>query len=277
MRTNDKPMIFITDLDGTLLNTDKKITPATMEALEKWTAAGNKLVLSSGRAIDSVKDIKDSFGLNFPGMYLVGCNGGEIYDCGSDKIISRIPLTMEQVSLAAKTAREQGVYCQTYTDTHIISPSDSEELHFYKRAIHSPVIISEDITAALDKEPCKCIAIEIHNREKLEHFRQVLLPLTKGELNLLYSSDKYLEIFPASSGKETALPKLCGLLNIPLENTIAAGDESNDIAMIKAAGIGIAMLNAKEEVKEEADLITKSDNNNDGLAPILLSHLYGKT
>nr|WP_242843284.1 Cof-type HAD-IIB family hydrolase [Kineothrix alysoides] len=270
---NNKPKIFFVDLDGTLLTKEKKITPATLEALNKWTAAGNKLALSSGRAIDSVKEVKESLGLSFSGMYLIGCNGGEIYDCETQKIVSRISLSMEQVTLVAKTAKEQGIHCQTYTDTHIISPADNDELHVYQRSIHTPVIISEDIMSPLDKEPCKCLAIEIHDKEKLERFRQSLLPFTEGELNLLYSNDKYLEIFPASSGKEVAVAKLCELLDIPIENTLAAGDASNDISMIQAAGVGIAMLNAKEDVKKAADIITATDNNQDGLAPILLSYL----
>lgn len=267
------PKIFFTDLDGTLLTTEKEITPATRTALKQWAEAGNKLVLSSGRAIESVNNVRTTLGLNFPGMYLIGCNGGEIYDCDNEEIISRTPLTYAQTALALKTAKEQGIHCHTYTDTHIVSPADNEELRYYRRAIHTPVIICEDVLSALDKEPCKCIAIEIHNKEKLEHFRQTLLPLVEGELNLLYSNDKYLEIFPASSGKGTAIQKLCSLLNIPLSNTLAAGDEANDLSMIQAAAIGIAMQNAKDCVKQAADLITQTDNDHDGLAPILLQYI----
>lgn len=266
------PKIFFTDLDGTLLTTDKQITPATRAALTQWTAAGNKLVLSSGRAIDSVNDVRNTLGLNFPGMYLIGCNGGEIYDCDSGSIIYRTALTFPQTALVFRIAKEQGVHCHTYTDTHIVSPADNEELLYYRHAIHTPVIICEDVLSALDKEPCKCIAIEIHDKEKLERFRQTLLPLTEGELNLLYSNDKYLEIFPASSGKGSAVHKLCGLLHIPLSHALAAGDEANDISMLQAAGLGIAMQNAKDCVKEAAALITQTDNNHDGLVPVL--HKY---
>lgn len=273
MSNTAKTKIFFTDLDGTLLTDTKEITPATKAALREWTKAGNKLVLSSGRAIDSVNNVRISLGLDFPGMYLIGCNGGEIFDCGSEQIISRTPLTFQQVSLAMETAKKEGVHCHTYTDTHIISPADDEELLYYRRAIHTPVIICEDVLSALDKEPCKCIAIELHDKNKLEHFRQTLLPFVEGELNLLYSNDKYLEIFPASSGKGAAVRKLCGMLDIPLANSLASGDEANDISMIQAAGIGIAMKNAKENVKQAADIVTQTDNNHDGLAPVLLQNI----
>lgn len=265
--------IFFTDLDGTLLTKDKTITPKTMTALEKWTDAGHKFALSSGRAIDSVKNVKESLKLHFPGMYLIGYNGGEIYDCENDRIINRIPLTLEQTALIMQTAKEMDIHCHTYTDTHIISPADNDELACYCRAIHTPVIIREDILSALDKPPCKCIAIEIHDKNRLEQFRTALMPKAKGELTLLYSNDKYLEIFPSCSGKGTAVKTLCEYLNISLANSLAAGDECNDISMLQTAGTGIAMLNAKDEVKEAADIITQADNDHDGLASVLISHI----
>lgn len=265
--------IFFTDLDNTLLNQEKNITLHTMSALEKWTAAGHYFAICTGRALDSAMEVRRTLQLDFPGMYLIGSNGGEIYDCNNDRIISRIALTMEQVALVTRIAKEQGIHCHTYTDTHIISAADDEQLHYYKRAIHTPVIICEDIVSALDKGPCKCIAIELHDKEKLEHFRKTLLPLIEGELHLLYSNDYYLEIFPISSGKGAAVQTLCDFLHIPVANSLAAGDEANDISMIQTAGIGIAMLNAKDEVKAAANIITAADNNHDGLAAVLLENL----
>lgn len=273
MTNTNNTKIFFTDLDGTLLTTEKKITPATMEALEAWTAAGNKFTICTGRAIDSAKEVKESLGLNFPGTYLIGYNGGEIYDCENDKTVFRITLTMEQAALVAKVAKEHNIHCHTYTDSNIISPADDEELHYYRRAIHTPAIICENIISALDKPPCKLVAIELHDKEKMENFRKALMPLVEGELNLLYSNANYLEIFPASSGKGVGVEILCDYLNIPIFNALAAGDEANDISMIQTAGIGIAMKNATDAVKAVANVITKADNDHDGLAPILLANL----
>lgn len=261
--------IFFTDLDGTLLTKEKTITPDTMSALKNWTAAGNLFAICTGRAIDSAKEVKSSLGLDFPGSYLIGYNGGEIYDCDNDKVISRITLTMEQASLVAQMAKKHGIHCQTYTDTHIISPADNEELRSYRRVIHTPYIISEDVVSALEKPPCKMLAIALDNKERLENFRKELQPLVEGQLNLIFSNDRYLEIFPASSGKGTAVKILCEHLNLPLANALAAGDEANDISMLQAAGLGIAMQNAKDAVKEAADIVTETDNDHDGLVPIL--------
>ncbi len=273
MSQTNSMKIFFTDLDGTLLNHEKKITPDTLSALEQWTAAGNYFAICTGRALDSAMEVHRTLQLHFPGTFLIGSNGGEIYDCSQACMISRIALTLEQTALVMKIAKEQGVHCHTYTDTHIVSPADDEQLTYYRRVIHTPVIICEDVVSALERGACKCIAVELHDKEKLERFRQTLLPLVEGELTLLYSNDNYLEIFPASSGKGSAVRILCDYLHIPTANALAAGDEANDISMIQAAGTGIAMLNAKDEVKAAADLVTAADNDHDGLAPILRAHL----
>lgn len=267
--SQNQPKIFFTDLDGTLLNSEKKVTPAMLDILKQWTDNGNKLVLCSGRALDSVTAVMNSLGLGCHGMYLIGCNGSEIYDCEKDELLFRTALSFPTVALIMKTAKEYGIHCHTYTDTHIISPSDTEELRYYRRVIHTPVLFCEDVIPCLDKEPCKCIAIEIHDPEKLERFRKALLPLVKDQATLLYSNPRYLEIFNISAGKGSSVVRLCDLLHIPLENSLAAGDEANDISMLEAAGTGIAMKNAKEEVKKAAAVITADDNNHDGLVPVL--------
>ena len=81
--------------------------------------------------------------------------------------------------------------------------------------------------------------------------------------------DIYLEIFPSDAGKGNALVRLCEILGVPLENSLAAGDEENDLSMIRAAGTGIAMCNGSKVVKDIADVITSEDNDHDGLIPFL--------
>ena len=90
------------------------------------------------------------------------------------------------------------------------------------------------------------------------------------QITMVFSNNNYLEIFPSASGKGAAVRKLCELLNISPLLSIAAGDAENDISMIEAAGIGIAMYNASDDVKAAATMVTALDNNHDGLARELL-------
>lgn len=265
-----KTKILFTDLDGTLLNTEKQISDYTREVLDKWAKAGHKLVLCSGRDINSVKSVKDYLNLNYPGMYLIGYNGGQIVDCETGKTIYQVTLTYDQILHAMQKAKEQGLHIHTYTDTNIISPAFDEELHYYQRVIKTPVIYSKDAKEVAEKGSCKCIVIELHDSEKLENYRKSLLPWAETEgITMIYSNPYYLEIFPSVSGKGASVKKLCELLNINPALSVAAGDAENDISMIEAAGMGIAMLNGSDDIKMAATTITAYDNDHDGLAHAL--------
>lgn len=265
-----KTKILFTDLDGTLLNSGKQISGYTREVLDLWIKAGHKLALCSGRDINSVRSVKESLNLNYPGMYLIGYNGGQIVDCETEKTVYRVTLSYEQILHVKEAAEKQGLHFHTYTDTHILSPADDEELRYYRRVIKTPVIFSGDIREVKESGSCKCLVIELHDPEKAEAFRKSLLPWAKEEgITLLYSNPYYLEIFPSVSGKGAALKKLCGLLSIHPALSVAAGDEGNDISMIEEAGMGIAMANGSEDIKMAATTITAYDNDHDGLAHAL--------
>lgn len=259
--------ILFTDLDGTLLNDEKMISSRTREVLEAWSKAGHKLVLCSGRDINSVMSVKEYLQLDFPGMYLIGYNGGQIYDCDAGKTIYKVLLTVPQIAHIMEEAEKFGLHCHTYTDTNIISPREDKELSYYQRVIKTPAIINRDVTHMLEEGACKCIVIELKEHEKQEAFRKSLLPWAREEgISLVYSNPYYLELFPAVSGKGAAVVKLCEILKSSVWLSVAAGDAQNDLSMIEAAGTGIAMKNGCEEVKAAATMVTEQDNNHDGLA-----------
>ncbi|MCR5343269.1 MAG: Cof-type HAD-IIB family hydrolase [Butyrivibrio sp.] len=265
--------IFFTDLDGTLLTKEKKVTPATMDALKKFTDAGNHFVISTGRALDSAKAVQIENDLFFPGSYLIAFNGSEIYDCDAKKDVYRTGVPFDLVPQIFALAEEYGVHCHTYNDDNLISPAEDEELSYYRRVIKTPYIVTDDICSELPDVPCKIIGIELHDKEKIDRFKDAVDILGKGKITTLYSNPFYLEIFNSEAGKGSAVTRLADHLGIPHKNTIAAGDEENDISMIKAAGLGVAMINGVPMVKEAADIITEADNDNDGLASILLNNI----
>ncbi len=259
--------LFFLDLDGTLLTTDKKISPATFNALKNFAAHGNRFVICTGRDLQSSKSVCNSLNLTFSGTIIASFNGGLIYDLENNKILKRIGIPFDTVKKVLEIANEYHIYVHTYNDNYIVSNSYSDEMTFYRRAIRTPAIITDNIMNELTYEPCKLIAIELHDFNKLEEFRIALSKNFSSALNVIYSNKNYLEIIPKLSGKGNAVKSLAEILNIPLYDTIAAGDEENDISMIKTANLGIAMINGKESVKKSADVITKNDNDHDGLVP----------
>lgn len=270
----NKTKIFFADLDGTLLNDEKKITPLTYETLKAWTQKGHKLVLCSGRAMDSILHVRETLGLgDFPNMYLIGYNGGEIYDCTSKTLLHRVALSYDSVRKCFEIARQYHIHIQTFTDTHILTQKEDEELRFYKKAVHTPVILTDDIMAHLEKEPCKCLAISLKDKELMKNFSDAVTKELGDQVHVMTSTPYFIEMFPISSGKGFSVNWLCSHLNIPLESALAAGDEMNDLSMLEAAGISIAMKNGRDFVKEMADVVTANDNNHDGLVPILQKYI----
>ncbi len=270
-----KEKIFFFDLDGTLLNSKKQINPQTKQALKEFTDKGNHFCISTGRSLLSAKDVYKSLDLNYKGSYLIGFNGSQIYDVDNKKTIYKIGVPKEIIMDIWNMADNMGIHIHTYNENYIISTKDDEETKFYQKQVNNPVkfVSKEEVLEQMsENEPAKLIAIDLNDHSKLEKLRIEIEKKYNDKLTVLFSTPYYLEIFNINSGKGNAVIKLCHILNIPIENSLAAGDQENDISMLKAAGTGIAMINGTEEVKKIADVITKKDNDNDGLVEFILKN-----
>ncbi|MBQ8305049.1 MAG: HAD family phosphatase [Blautia sp.] len=261
--------LFLTDLDGTLLNDQNVVSPATRKALEDFTAAGNVFAISTGRAMESVLHVVKELELSYPGMYILSYNGALIYDCDAKKSLFRASIPFDAVQELLDMANERDIHIQTYTDRYIVAPAYNEHLDFYRIRVQTPVIIDPDIVSELPEPPCKMLAVERHDHAKLERLRTAIHERYGDRFTTIYSNQYLLEIVPAEAGKGNALVRLRDHLGILPQNTMAAGDAENDISMIEAAGLGIAMKNGSDEAKAAADVVTKEDNNHDGLVPFL--------
>ena len=261
--------IFFTDLDETLLTSEKTISPATHEALRRFAERGNSIALASGRSLHSVERVQKDLGIDFPRSYILSFNGCQIYDCDRQETIYRAGLPLAVVREIFAMANKYGVYVQTYTDDRILAPRECEEQRFYANMIKTPYIIDEDPMKHLDQPPCKMLCNELHDHAKQVRFQNAVMERFGDEVDTMYSSPYYLEIIPKGCGKGTAAMILAKHLGVPVADTAAAGDEENDNSMLEAAGLGIAMCNGNERTKAVADVVTNKDNNHDGLVEFL--------
>ena len=234
---NQTVKIFFTDMDDTLLNSEKQVTKENMDAISEALAAGHKIVFNTGRPLSGFLPILKELGLDREGCYAIAFNGGLIYDCAAKKTLYRRTIPLEYARVT--------------------------------QAIHIPVVEDPLLPEHLAEEPCKMIVIDLHDRAKMDAYRAAMEPWAKGKISMFYSSPHYLEHVPEHVSKGHAVKKLCELLQIPLANTVAAGDQENDISMIEAAAVGAAMKNATDAVKASADYITENDCNHSGVAEIL--------
>lgn len=266
--------ILFTDLDGTLLNNNSRVSAGTKAFLDEFLAAGNKLVLSSGRPLKSIQEVKETEGLNAPGILVIASNGALVYDCDLEKPILERPLPLSYVSYLQKEADALGLHIQTYTRDSIVCREEDEEIQFYRRRIHLPLVLTDDYASSLTARPYKMLAIDLHDHGKLLAFCDRIANWARDKIRYIFSNDKYLELFVKEAGKGNAVRFVCNYFGVPLSDAYAAGDADNDISMIQAAGCGIAMANAAPKVKEAADVVTRLDNDKDGLAECMRELLF---
>ena len=261
--------IFFSDLDGTLLNSQKTIGEETRKTLHQILEQNHYLVLSSGRPLQSIIQVKKELNLPDQHVYLIGFNGGIIYDCEADQIIFEHRIDLDLVLPIFQLAKNQDLHCQTYNESHIICKKSTPELENYASIVKLPVIFTENILEYLQKGPFKILSMSQFGPSKLDPLRKIIEEQFAGVLETLYSAEHLLEVFPVNSGKGTALTILTKHLELPIENTIAAGDQENDLSMLLAAGTSVAMCNGTDSVKASASFVTKRNNNEDGLVPYL--------
>lgn len=275
--------ILFTDLDNTLLTTQKTVSETMRAKLLELIQNGGSLVLASGRPVKSILEVLETLDIKDAvlqmhkadsdtagGIYATAYNGAVLYDCLADKFIAQYSVSIDAAQQLFDKARERGIHIQTYADTHVVSIADDEAIRYYTQFIHMPYVVGSHLETELSKEPFKVLTIDLNGREQLERFRAEIEASSLGaELTCAFSNNYYLEFFNKNAGKGNALVNLCRALNILEKNAVAAGDEENDISMIEAAGIGVAMANATPRLKECADYITEHDNDHDGIAEVI--------
>lgn len=267
-----KYKILFTDIDGTLLNDTKTLSPFMLDAMKRYIQRGGKIVLSSGRPLPGILQVVRDLNLDTSNMYIIAYNGAMVYDLSNQKSLweKRIPLATVRTIL--DLAHKNHIHCQTYTDEFIVSEYDTPELHKYINHIHMPYKIKEDVTnylASLEHYmPFKLLAITMDDREALADFARLLEPVVGDQIHTFFSAYSYLECCMKEASKGNAVRFLCDYLGIAIDDTVAAGDAANDISMLEAAGVSFGMANGTEDVKQAATYVTKKSNDEDGMLEI---------
>lgn len=257
------------DLDGTLLNSKKEITPETFRVLELAASKGIEIVPSTGRFWNAVPaNVK---ALEFV-HYAITLNGAELFDVRESKSLGRFEMPVERARTLCRVFDDLGVIYDFVADGH----------GFMKRELYnrlSEVMIGEwqvkivrDMRTPIDDVYHELSTkkgvqkMQIYTKDKtLRENLLASLPVVFPRLLFTSSVPNNIEINDPSANKGAALRFIADKINIPMSEIIAFGDGSNDITMIRDAGTGVAMANAIDEIKEAADYITLSCDE-DGVA-----------
>ncbi|MBQ7562442.1 MAG: HAD family phosphatase [Lachnospiraceae bacterium] len=266
----DSKKLLFTDLDATLLSSDKTVSNGNLSAIGEMIKRGHKFVLASGRPLLSVLKIAEQYGWDGPGYYISSYNGGLVYDCGAKKDILIHSIALSDVRFLLTEAHKAGLHAHTYDREHVVSLYDTPELNRYIKGIRMPKLVVDDLEGHFAADPpIKAIVISYEGRERLSAFQKSVRDYTDGRLSYTFSNPNFLEYAHILSSKGASLSFLAEFLGIAMENTIACGDEENDLSMIEAAGTGVVMQNGTDAVKSHADYITTADNDHDGIAEVI--------
>ncbi|MGO5053754.1 Cof-type HAD-IIB family hydrolase [Lachnospiraceae bacterium LCP25S3_G4] len=259
--------ILVLDLDGTLTNSDKVITPPTKEALMDIQERGKKIVLASGRPTPGVLPLAKELHLGDYGGYILSYNGGRIINCATSELVYNKQLPADAIVPTYHIAKEYPVDILTYDSQQIISGLQvNQYTELESRINNMPIHVENDFCKIIDFPINKLlitgepdIVAQVQATAQ-NHFHKYL--------NLYRSEPFFLEVMPQNIDKAYSLQKLLNSIGLTADQMICCGDGYNDVSMIESAGLGVAMANAQPLVLERADYITKS-NDEDGILHVI--------
>ena len=226
--------IITCDLDETLLSMDRSICRRNIEAIRAATEKGIKFVCASGRGYMSFQKTLQEIGLyDLPDQYSISFNGGAITENKGNRLLHLEGISWELADALYRKGREYDVCQHIYTqDTVYLYNSNEDEVDFLN---------------PIEKE----------------------LEYLTGDCEVSYSSGRYLEFNKKGVSKGNGLRRLAAILGVDMKDTIAIGDNVNDLSMIQAAGIGAAVGNVFEGMIDECDYIAKASNDEGGVGEII--------
>lgn len=263
-----KYQVLVLDLDGTLTNSKKEISVPTKQALLEIQEAGKTVVLASGRPINGVAPLAKELKMDCFGGYMLSFNGARITKCSTGEIIYNRTLSPEIIKPVYDYVKTfPGLDIISYTDTQILSGIKPNKYVEIESRINSMEVVPvEDFPAVLNFPVNKLLITG-----EPEILETLIAPLQKqyhGLLNIYRSEPFFLEIMPRNIDKAQSLQKLLNSIGLTADAMICCGDGYNDLSMIEYAGLGVAMENAQPIIKESADFITRS-NDEDGILHVI--------
>lgn len=266
-----KYKLIVLDLDGTLTNSQKVITPRNRETLIRVQEQGVRLVLASGRPTYGIVPLANELRMNEFGGFILSYNGGEIINWETGEMIYENVLPNDVVPVLYESARTHHLSILTYDGAEIVT-ENSKDPYVEKEAFLNKMAVREtnDFLTDITLPVAKCLIVG--DADELIPLESELSLRLQGKINVFRSEPYFLELVPQGIDKAQSLAVLLKELGISREEIIAIGDGYNDLSMIKFAGLGIAMGNAQEPVKKAADYITLS-NEEDGVAKAIDRHM----
>lgn len=261
-----KYKLIALDIDDTLLNRQKRITPLTKSALLRAQEEGVKLVVASGRLPYGVRPYAEELKVLENGGYYLGFNGGAVLNSRGE-LIGSTYLDSRYIEPVYDILRPTNITTMVHKgDVIFCDKKVNDYTKVESEVIGIPLNPVDDIARFVDWRLHKML-LAGEPRELLQ-VEKALKDRFGKELDIYLSAPWFLEVMPKGINKGLGVEIVCRDMGISMDEVIAFGDHFNDLSMIKMAGMGVAMGNAEEDVRRSADMVT-DDCDNDGIAKAL--------
>lgn len=256
-----RPKLIASDLDGTFLDSAERVSPRLRDLVTRIDAAGIPLILATGRPARWIEPVVEQLSIR---PLCVCANGAVVFDSRTHRILSARTVSSEACRFVASVAHAALPGCGIAAerpDSFVVTP---EFVHSWAMDEYTTddetVVLSEPATKMLIRNP------ELSSKEMLD----ALSPYISGDVaHLTFSLDEgLLEVMAPGVTKASGLAEIAAARGVSAEDVVCFGDMPNDIEMLRWAGLGVAMGNARDEVKAAADLVTGS-NDEGGVAQVL--------
>lgn len=272
MQRQNKYKMVVMDMDYTLLNKNKEVSPGNKEALAEAAKKGVRLVVATGRIYASARFYARLLGIDTP---IIASNGAIIKEDRTNRIMFQSILLDEVALEMIRLCKENGLYCHLYSQDTVYTEkiiNISKKYCEWNEKLCEEDRINIEVVSSLEKtvetergKILKAVVVD-NDLEKLAYIREEIMKT--GKVSVSQSLKDNLEVMNKGINKGNAVKILADIYGIKQEEIVAIGDNENDISMIEYAGLGIAMGNAVDELKEKADYVT-GNYDEDGVAQAL--------
>ncbi|MBR1647539.1 MAG: HAD family phosphatase [Selenomonadaceae bacterium] len=262
-----KYKLLALDMDGTLLNSQKKISPRTANAIDELSKRGIYVVTSTGRNLAEILDYREVLRAMHFGILI---SGGMVFDFKKDTPVKVHGVDEEKILQVIDFGLAERAMIHLHTVRHSIAREDdiqhmdAFDMGIYQDMFNRICVRCDDFKKFVREHPGEVIKVNLYHRDRISRDRN-LARMEPLNLSISFAEANNLEASPANITKGSGLVELSEFLGLDISETVAIGDAHNDTEILQTAGLGIAMGNASDEIKKLADFVTL-DNDSDGVA-----------
>lgn len=270
--SDTKIRLIAMDMDDTLLRDDWTISERTIEAIRRAREQGVYVTIATGRMPAAIRSYAQQLEIDIPAITY---NGAMVQEIVSEKVLYRKIIPIEAARNIIDWLLQHDIHFHVYIRDRVYTGKMNDWSRKYERVTRVPITITNIAEClANEKEGVEKILL-FGKQEVLQGWNKKILQRYEGQVRTTVSKSDFLELIHPTVNKGAALSALAERLGVKREEVLAVGDSLNDMEMIRYAGIGAAMGNARRELKDAADVVTAT-NQEDGVAQVIEKYVLSQ-